>query len=322
MFWIGIDGGGTKTLLRMELDGRKLSFQSGSMNSNGVGLQAAEENLRSILSEAMEAAGGRSPDGICVGTAGYSNDRQREMVRSVVRQAGIEEKRLILTDDGEIALEGALGNQAGMILIAGTGSICYGRASDGTIIRTGGYGHILDDGGSGYAAGRDILSTVVRYLDGRGSVAPVLTELTAQKLGAEKGSPEQILEKIVSFVYAPERAKADIADFAKFLDPAVEAGDPAAMKIARRAAEELMILLQAAEKKIEKKNRIYGKIREKGITDRRLPVCLLGGFLLKTKSVREEFSRRACDSGNPEFRLCPPHCDAAEGALLLAKKGK
>ena len=51
MFWIGIDGGGTKTLLRMELDGRKLSFQSGSMNSNGVGLQADEARTVSVLEQ-------------------------------------------------------------------------------------------------------------------------------------------------------------------------------------------------------------------------------------------------------------------------------
>lgn len=72
-----------------------------------------------------------------------------------------------LVGDHETALAGALEEPAGVILIAGTGSICYGVNESGAKFRAGGYGHIIDDAGSAYAIGRDILKAVVRSSDGR-----------------------------------------------------------------------------------------------------------------------------------------------------------
>ena len=64
----------------------------------------------------------------------------------------------------------------GCILIAGTGSICTGITEDGKTARAGGWGHLIDDVGSGYALGRDALTAVVRAQDGRGAKT-VLTDL-------------------------------------------------------------------------------------------------------------------------------------------------
>lgn len=311
MFWIGVDGGGTKTLLRMDTDGELKEFRSGSININGVGEKTAEENLKHLLTEAKSAAHGKQPDGVCIGTAGYSNARQRELVYETVLQEGIPADHLYLTDDGEIALQGALEEKNGLILISGTGSICYGRSADQKVVRTGGYGHILDDGGSGYAVGREILSTVIRYLDGRGTEAPVLTALTAQKLNADTKSVQELPQVIVSYVYSPRRSKADIASFAELLEPAVHEGDYAATQIANSAALELMDLITAGTKKMQ----------SHGTEEDVIPICFLGGFITHTECIRTALTNMLSENANGvQYRVQEPLHDAAGGALLLAKK--
>ena len=88
----------------------------------------------------------------------------------------------------------------GTVLIAGTGSICYARTADGRRARSGGWGHLIDDEGSAYALGRDILRAVVRAADGR-APATALTELIAQRLGAPGVQP------VIRFTYAPTTTK-------------------------------------------------------------------------------------------------------------------
>ena len=118
---------------------------------------------------------------LCVGCAGMSNPELRRTLERMIRADGYE-GAYMLAGDQAAALYAAHGAGPGAVLISGTGSICFGRNTRGITARAGGRGYKIDDEGSGYAIGRDILSAVVRAQDGR-SRPTVLTELVFAQIG-------------------------------------------------------------------------------------------------------------------------------------------
>lgn len=127
-FAAGIDGGGTKTTLELrDLQGNALGRRTfGAFNLNSIGRErfaALLEEIAGCLRETGECAA------LCIGAAGISNPAMEELVSAAMDRAGIKCWQLV--GDHEIALCGALGGQPGCALIAGTGSICFGRTGKG-----------------------------------------------------------------------------------------------------------------------------------------------------------------------------------------------
>ena len=114
--------------------------------------------------------------------------------------------KLRLLGDQEIALAGAI-DGPGAVLIAGTGSVCFGKDGQGRPFRAGGYGYLIDDGGSGYAIGRDILTAVARAHDGRGPET-CLTEAVFASLGIGE------LNQMITWLYSPETGKKEMCGLA------------------------------------------------------------------------------------------------------------
>jgi len=133
----GVDGGGTKTLVALaDESGRELVRHTGP-----AGLvdprhpTAAAEVVAAVVREAVAAAGlAGTPAVLCAGLAGVGNRAEREAVRGALLAAGVAARVEVVTD-GETALEGSLGGEAGILLIAGTGSVAYGRGPDGRVER-------------------------------------------------------------------------------------------------------------------------------------------------------------------------------------------
>ena len=93
--------------------------------------------------------------GICIGSAGTGNEDAVAFLKETFMEGGFL-CRLLITGDHVTALKGAFKNACGILLIAGTGAICYGQTGSGEEpVRAGGFGHLIDDGGSAYAIGRD-----------------------------------------------------------------------------------------------------------------------------------------------------------------------
>lgn len=157
---------------------------------------------------------------------------------------------------------------------------------------SGGFGHLIDDGGSGYALGRDVLSAAVRALDGRvGGSQRILEEVYAHLGVADSNG-------IVRFVYSPATSKATIADLARIaLDLAAE--DPQAAAILSRNSEDLFTLVQAVQKELKMES---------------CPVALLGGLLLEDNPYRRIVAEKLAALGNP---VAPEH-DALWGAAQMA----
>lgn len=292
----GWDGGGTATgVACVDAAGNTLAeSRFGPLNLNGSDEETIEKTVRDCLAW-MRSTGACA--GLCVGAAGVSNARADALLRMLLVRNGYHGP-LRLAGDHEIALAGAVGGP-GAVIVAGTGSVCYGRNARGETARCGGFGHLVDDGGSGYAIGRDILGAVLRAADGR--VGPtMLTKAVASELGSAKPGD------LVSYIYHQNRAKADIARLAMLLSPAVEAGDSAATAIADRAAGELCTLVSAVLTRLD-------------MPDAEL--AFLGSILIKCAPVRLR-ALSLTEAAWPGARLIEPRRNAACGAALLARETK
>ena len=289
MFIAGIDGGGTHT--RMEIRDEENCFlrgeEFGPFNINSIG----EEAFRKLLREVFASCGNMADCArICFGAAGISNPKVGEILEEELNAAGFGGKWK-LCGDQEIALRGAM-DTPGVAVIAGTGSICFGKNGAGETARSGGYGHLIDDGGSGYALGRDVLSAAVRAFDGRGQGKALLDAVYTQ---LEASAPADI----VSFVYSPDTDKSAIAKFARIaLDRAAD-GDETAQTILNRGAEELRALVAAVQNRL-------------GLRD--CPVALLGGLISNENAYRQTVVEKLSELGTP---IAPAH-DALWGAAQMA----
>ena len=287
MFLIGIDGGGTKTRVELRDEQNCLLERKiyGAFNLNSIGEAAFYSLLREIFKLDMKNCGG-----ICIGAAGVSNQRVGEILRQVLQEVHYEGPWK-LCGDQEIALRGAM-DEPGLAVIAGTGSICFGKNEKGETARSGGYGHLIDDWGSGYALGRDALSAVVKTLDGRED-HPDLLEKVFQKLGISTA------QELISFVYSPDTRKADIAALAAVVLDLAEKGDSGALAILRKEAEEVGAMVKAVQKKLSLEGCAIG---------------LLGGLF----SSDNPYSRMAAEILSPLGRVQKPNHDALWGAAQMA----
>jgi N-acetylglucosamine kinase-like BadF-type ATPase len=294
----GIDGGGTKTAVALLAPGGIALGRAvfGPLNPNS-GRAAAEKTLSDCFAWLKTQPGGLAACGaICAGSAGISNPDARRFLEDTIRQNGYTGP-LSLVGDQVTALAGALGRPVGAVLIAGTGSICYARAADGAEQRVGGWGHLIDDEGSGYALGRDILRAVVRAEDGRGPKT-ALSALVAQRLG----SPE--IGAVIRFTYAPETTKKEIAALAPLLGDALAQGDAAAHTILEHAIAEMAAMAAAA-------------LRPLGLEAGEL--AMLGSVLEKNAAIRVGV-QEALHAQFPALAFPAARGDAAQGAALMAAK--
>lgn len=289
MFIAGIDGGGTGT--RLELRRGDNTFigraEFGPFNIAAIGEERFTERLRGIFSycgEMSECAA------LCIGGAGVSVGAMADITHRELERRGFRGV-LTLCGDHEIALRGALSGPGG-ILIAGTGSICCGRNPAGEFVRCGGWGHIIDDAGSGYAIGRGALAEAVRAEDGR-SPGSALHREVMEKLGAKDAGG------IVEFVYHSGAGKAGIAALAGLVLDCAAAGDIRSLDILDREADELAALVRALAA---------------GMKTGRPRLALLGG-LLTGKNVYADIVRSKLES---LAELTEPEHDALWGAAQLA----
>jgi len=295
-YYCGWDGGGSKTeVLCCDETGREIGRASfGPLNING----ATRERVAQTIADAI-AYMASMPDGtegcrkLVIGTAGVSNIEVYSFLKDCVRTEGYAGE-LSIVGDQDIALAGAI-DGPGAVLIAGTGAICCGWDTWGNRTRVGGRGHLIDDGGSGYAIGRDILTAVVRAEDGRGPKT-CLTDAVNEKLGVSDAAG------IVTWIYSSATGKKEVAALAPLLLDALERKDDAAEQIALHAAQELAALAIAAWKNLS---------LEEG------ELALTGSVLTHYTRIAEQV-RALCGAAVPGMRVISPRGSASEGAVKLA----
>lgn len=293
----GADGGGTKTMLEVRsLDGQLITREVfGALNINGQTAEQTAATLGGIVAALAQQPGGvKGCKVLCLATAGVSNPDAGRFLRQTLADLGYGGE-VLLAGDQEAALHGAMGEGKGIILIAGTGSICYGKNEDGQSERSGGWGYLIDDEGSGYAIGRDILSSVVRAHDGR--IAPTcLTEMVLDALQITQ------ISQLIRFVYAPGTSKREVARLAPILSRGLEAGDEQCENIAHHAAQQLCALVIPVAKHL-------------GLQAGQLALC--GSVLVKNQHIAQ-LTRGMIHQVLPELSIATAKNDAAWGAAHMA----
>jgi N-acetylglucosamine kinase-like BadF-type ATPase len=153
------------------------------------------------------------------------------IVRAIMRRLGYR-SHLLVVNDAFVALVAGVGDDPGVVLIAGTGSIAYGVNEDGYAARAGGWGYVLGDEGSGYWIGRQALIAVVREADSRGPRTR-LTSLVLEYFGLPNANG------LVREIYDKGLHRQAIAALGPVVERARSEGDVVAAEILRLASLEL-----------------------------------------------------------------------------------
>ncbi len=238
-YYIAIDGGGTKTEgVLTDACGTVLARAIGTAsNPNDVTLTGSLVVLTRVVDALLDQAGLTVADlpaiSLFGGIAGGIN--YGPALEAAMREAYPALGALGIRSDVQILLSGELPVGDGACIICGTGSACFLRRGD-ELIRIGGWGYLLDSGGSGYDIGRDALEAVLRAHDGRGEPT-ALTELLTAHLGGE-------IHTKITDIY--REGKPYIASCAPRVFEAAKAGDAVADAILRRNARALAEYIEAA----------------------------------------------------------------------------
>ena len=172
---IGIDGGGTKThCLLTKLDGTLLNeCYGGPSNFLTAGIEPVCTTLWEVINKCIQKTSAifEEIDIIVIGTTGAGRridaERLESEFKNYISKQNKKPKQFHVESDARIALEGAFTGKPGSILIAGTGSIMFGKDALGNIHRVGGFGRYLGDEGSGYVLGKIVLAAVSKEFDER-----------------------------------------------------------------------------------------------------------------------------------------------------------
>ena len=297
---IGIDGGGTKTLMKLaDLDGNLLvCCEGGPANMNSINRAVLEETLTKLLAEGLGQITGKPSDcrAICLGMAGAGRTAEKQILKEILSRLGFNDT-VMITDDAHIALYGGIGSQEGIILISGTGSICYGRNSRGEVCRAGGWGYILGDEGSGYDLGLSALKHTVRGFDKREEDTLLSTMILDRlKIGSA--------DELVNIIYRSGEGRKIIAGLAPVVEEACLSGDSYAESILKNAVSELFKNIEAV-------------ITGLNFTDVRIQVALGGSVLLKSKYISNNLINTIAIS-YPGVKVFNIKNDAAWGAVHMA----
>ena len=301
-YLIGIDGGGTKTDCAIADLSGKIIYQTDGKPSNFliIGVEETVANLFAVIEECLFELKGDFSDvkQIVIGVAGAGRIDDAELLEKsfldYANDEGIHFKGVKVVSDAQVALEGAFPSSAGCILIAGTGSILFGKDKDGNIHRVGGFGRLIGDEGSGYCIGRKALNAVSKEIDGRGENT-IITEMVNDTIDFG------VSDKLVNKVY---KDKLDIASIAKIVISAAEKGDNIANKILNIEADELILHLKSILKKIPAK---------------KLNVSF-SGSLIDNKNFYSDLLKKKVRENLSQIKIVKPSLSPVAGAIQIAKR--
>ena len=295
--YLGVDGGGTKTVCVVADEHAVLgSATSAGSNITRLGEVRVREALQTAVREACAAAR-VNPNEIkstCVGLSGAGRPEVRDAVARMMTE--IAGGHVHVVSDLETTLEAAFGGGPGVITIAGTGSIAYGRDAAGKTARSGGWGLAISDEGSGEWIGRAAVSAVLSAKDA-GEHPPLLDAiLKLWKLTT--------LDELVR--HANSSPPPDFASLFPSVLKAAEAEQVPALKVLRMAGGELAALT----------NHVIGRLFG-GANN--VPVAMSGGVFRQAELVRQVF-HNAVVAEFPQAHVQPVVVEPVQGALALAKK--
>ena len=293
--FLGVDGGQSSTTALIADETGRVAGMGRGGPCNHVSSPEAQARFTAAIGGAVGAAlqqagmAGVSFEAACLGLSGGPANKDA-LVREVVHA-----QKYSITSDAVIALMGATAGEPGVIAIAGTGSIAFGRNAEGRAARAGGWGYAFGDEGGAFDLVRQAVRAGLRQEEGWGA-ATTLREALLKATGAPS------MNDLVHRFYTPEYPRARIASFAKLVDEAARNGDAIARDILHGGAQALATFVAAVRRQLFHRSE-------------HTRVSYIGG-VFESAMLRERFTMLAELEGS--CRLEPPAYGPAAGALIEA----
>ena len=296
-YYLGVDGGQSSTVALVADETGRIVGIGREGPCNHVGSGEARHRFMRVIGGCLEHACREASvdyeevvfESACLGFSGGAEDKDaysRELIRS---------KKYKITHDAEIALSGATGGKPGIIVIAGTGSMAFGRNAKGMFARAGGWGYIFGDEGGGFDIARQALRAALRFEEGWGE-STELHRLLLEATGS--GDANGLLHRF----YASEISRQEMAALSGWVTQAADGGDEIAAAILQTAANELTGYAEG----------VHRHLFEPGET---VPVAYIGGAF-RSDRLRASFCDLVAERLSTE--PAPPLMNPAAGALLDA----
>lgn len=295
----GVDGGGSncRSILTTD-DGRTLHAGRGpSVNYHEVGAGQATRIISKLFAEALEAAHAapRECKAVCLGLAGAGREHDKRTLSPLFDNI-FTETPYILVSDAEIALASGAMSDSGILVMAGTGSMVFGKNDHGQTGRVGGYGPSVSDEGSGYRIAIEAIRAVLRCHDGvegESILGPVLLKHLELK----------DIDELVAWINSDQATRRRVAELAPLVVRAANEDDPAADAILNQETDTLALGVDALHKRLNFKENVQ--------------VVMSGGLLLHS-SYYNQLLRRKIMYLIQSASVNPPKLEPIFGAALYA----
>jgi len=306
---IGVDGGGSKTLAwiaRLPADATEINDlkpigegEAGGSNPNSLGWAAATGNIELAVSRAFHAAGlSRQPAiSMCLGVAGAGRDSEQQRLRTWVDQRRLA-NRIQVTHDVSPLLSAPGLDGHGIALVAGTGSLAYGRTQDGRSARAGGFGYLLGDEGSGYHIALEGIRAALKAVDGRGPA-------TSMTRGFQNRLQVHSTAHFIQRFYEQAEDRTWIAGMASVVLAAAQDGDLKAKEIVDENIMDLATMVATVG------------VQLMGSEPTSYPLALAGGLIVNSQYLRVGVLKRLEEGGMLPSKVVLVSAPVA-GALRLA----
>lgn len=256
------------------------------------------KNLRNIVDSIFRAQGTEAKlASVAACLSGLGQASARERVYKQLK-AVIPDTNILVESDARAALEGAFAGQDGIIIIAGTGSIAFGKYRSDEVLRCGGWGYLIGDEGSGFDIGRSAINAALKATDGRGPVTALLQRLCNFFKVKE-------LQHAMPRIYAEFANRGALAKFAPMVFKEAAAGDAVALQILHEAGEALAQLGIALARRVQ--------------FEKPIPIALMGSLVVEQSELLRTVHDTLMRSGMP-FVVQKPLFPADIGAAMLALK--
>lgn len=296
-YYIGIDGGGTKTALcAANTDTSLLRYTKTAGSSwREHGAWKVAQNLK----EAVDGLMGKEYEhigGIAMGLPCHGESADGDLALERAIRGVFDGIPLYFTNDVEVGWAGSMALEPGINIVAGTGSIAFGKDVNGKTVRCGGWSEFFSDEGSCYWIGRKVIELFSKQSDGRLPKDELYETVRCElNLTNDLSIIDLIHNKYITY-------REQVANLQFLAAKAAMAGSPSAKALYKEAVHELLLLVIAVRNQLN-------------FPDTTWTVSYSGGLFKAREHVLPEFLQGIENEGGKVF---PPRFRPVEGAVLLA----
>ena len=297
-YLLGIDGGGSKTnLLCLDTRGNTIAKASvGATYYRQDGIAAVIERLRDgifqCIPEGAEAVA-------CFGMPGFGDNVEGDNAAAAQIAAAFPHIQFRFENDVVVGWAGALALMPGVNIVAGTGSIAYGRDAAGRSVRCGGWHEFFSDEGSGYWLGKQLLRLFSMESDGR-LEKTALYGIVRKRLALKDDYDINVLANDCYF-----HSRKETAALQRLMLEAARGGDPVALDCYRQSAEYLAQIVCSTVRQLDFSD---------GIT-----VSYSGGLFNLEDLILHPVEEIVTEHiGSEKLKFQAPRLTPCQGAVLLA----